>query len=160
MPATKPDRGRTSNVVPLITILVGLTTLGGFLKQHADSQDEQHHAEIAAVMSSIVELKEIISHHIALRGHPALEMSLQEVETQFKGVRELRDLDKEHSDRRIAKAETWIRQQDSCVTESNAAQWERIKALERLVTLMWARINNGEQLPELIQGINDAKGSR
>jgi hypothetical protein len=95
------------------------------------------HAQHAATFSRV---EEQIRDHKGLYGHPeahsaitAFVAALDEVEAQFDGDRALSAAARAAHERRFAKLEGWFEEDGRGIIGSNAAQWERIKAIERHV---------------------------
>lgn len=79
-----------------------------------------------------------LGRHETLQGHSsplqeiaAIKVTFKEVETQFKGLREIMNIRFELLAQRVRDGEMWQADHDLRVRGLNSAQWERIRALER-----------------------------
>ena len=77
---------------------------------------------------------------LAISKLAAFETQLTEVETQFRGVRDIHSLTQVHTERRLAQIEGWNVKHDAEVRGLNAAQWERIRSIEQLLTAVWKKL--------------------
>lgn len=76
--------------------------------------------------------------HALLQQHPgaqahlsAMKERFSEVETQFKGLREVADVRLAKLDEAVGIIQVWRFEHEARVRALDAAQWERIKAIER-----------------------------
>ena len=81
-----------------------------------------------------------IAEHKVLQGHPkdiediaTLNEHAKEVETQFRGVRELIDLEHKRQDGDLEEMHEWRILHEDRGSLSDARQWERLRFLEREV---------------------------
>lgn len=118
------NTGRTGFVVlaSLLAIIAGVYAMVEPMGQRIDflSTQMKTHAVLQAHEGAAADLAKIVER-------------FSEVETQFRGLRELTDLQFTLLRADTEKGKSWRDGHDLRVAPLNAAQWERIKALERAV---------------------------
>ncbi len=116
-----------AGVITVVAVIAGLFAMVRPMGQRID-----------ALGSQVESLREELHMHNASEGHPLVlqkhaEASerFKEVETQFRGMRELVSMEQSHTSRRLGVLEAWMSEHDRVIAATDATQWEKIRALER-----------------------------
>ena len=147
---------------PYAGILLLLAVLGGvssffipmsaqIASLKADVVKLQDHAAMdghpASMRQAVTDMDKQVRAHESLSGHPSAlaqlaetRVKFSEVETQLKGIRNEWNTEKQHVDRRLASAETWMTSHDNRVVATNAAQSSEIKSNRTLIELLMSYV--------------------
>jgi len=110
----------------------------------AHAHEEGHPRSVRLLVDNlghrIDELASRLAEHSASDGHPmaqrelaAIRESFREVESQFRGQRDVTEVQQSHMERRFAALESWQKEHNRIEQQASDAQWTRIVELERWV---------------------------